>query len=956
MRILKLEFENLNSLAGTWSIDFTHPDYAKNHDIFVIHGPTGAGKTTLLDAITLALYGRTPRLEKINDGEGGNELMTRGTGFCRAAVTYSCKKGTFVSEFQQNRANLKAAGKLQKASHKIVRLTNDSFANERQLAIEQGELFETNDRKLVNSDGEVVSSGSAANLEKETQKIIQLDYKQFCRSIMLAQGEFSAFLESVPRERAEILEKLTGTERYRAIGKKIAEKFSDIKKSFQFIKAQREECDHSLLTEEAEAQTRRAVKDAEKHLSETEKKLEAFQKTLSLFEEIDRLTSDIARLEENIARSQADFFTAKEKAESAKERLSAEENNLEEQLPLWKKVRALDVKISVQQKNLSESKSRKDAAENALSLSEQKITALTEKIDSLKNTCAELEQYKKENKNDEQLSEIIARIETLAASFEQETKTSASCQKQRDTLNAQLVSQHTEMDALNAELSALDERIQSFVSADAVFIAKMLQLQLKDGKPCPVCGSVYHAEHEGSDISADTHADLDTKKAMSIAEDSSHLTAKREKITAAVTALFAKIEATKSDIKNAESNGTQADNNAADYLLQINALLSSWQKSADAKNLPTVLGELRLRAQEWKQKTEQLASCTSDASAKEAELKTTEDNLASQKNQLTTAHAEFESDCLTMQNLDDERHELFGEKDVDTEERTKNQAIENLKREFEEAQVAQNQLKEEKDRQEAQKSQLEQLLIEKQANLKAMQTSSADTKNAQTKESLLAENNALLSEKQASQNHLIELKASLATNEQNKARAEKIRAEFDALQSDYALWEQMNKWAGQREGADLSVFVQSLAFNSLLNLANKNLFGITNRYRVIQKSPASLEFDVQDVYFDQPRSISNLSGGERFLVSLSFALGISEFASRNVRVDSLFLDEGFGTLSGELLTEAINALKNLQKDGKMLGIITHVQDVINEIDQRIEVKPTHGGHSELIGSGVRKTS
>ncbi|MDE5613243.1 MAG: hypothetical protein K2I74_01160, partial [Treponemataceae bacterium] len=81
---------------------------------------------------------------------------------------------------------------------------------------------------------------------------------------------------------------------------------------------------------------------------------------------------------------------------------------------------------------------------------------------------------------------------------------------------------------------------------------------------------------------------------------------------------------------------------------------------------------------------------------------------------------------------------------------------------------------------------------------------------------------------------------------------------------------------------------------------------------------------------------------------------VSEFASRNVRVDSLFLDEGFGTLSGDLLTEAINALKNLQKDGKMLGIITHVQDVINEIDQRIEVRQTSGGHSVLAGSGISR--
>ena len=112
----------------------------------MIHGPTGAGKTTLLDAITLALYGRTPRLEAINNGEGGNELMTRGTGVCRAAVTYSCKKGIFLSEFQQKRANSKASGKLQKASYIITKLadgTSDTLMHE------------------------VISSGVGSNLEKE---------------------------------------------------------------------------------------------------------------------------------------------------------------------------------------------------------------------------------------------------------------------------------------------------------------------------------------------------------------------------------------------------------------------------------------------------------------------------------------------------------------------------------------------------------------------------------------------------------------------------------------------------------------------------------------------------------------------------------------------------------------------------------------------------------------------
>ena len=109
---------------------------------------------------------------------------------------------------------------------------------------------------------------------------------------------------------------------------------------------------------------------------------------------------------------------------------------------------------------------------------------------------------------------------------------------------------------------------------------------------------------------------------------------------------------------------------------------------------------------------------------------------------------------------------------------------------------------------------------------------------------------------------------------------------------------------------------------------------------------------MKDINFSEPRAISNLSGGERFIISLSLALGISKFASRKVKVDCLFLDEGFGTLSGSYLTESVNALKRLSRENKTLGIITHVDAVINEFPQRILVKKLPGGASSLSGSGI----
>jgi len=114
MRILNIRFQNLNSLTGEWQIDFTHPDYASN-GIFAITGPTGSGKTTILDAVSLALYGRTPRLDKVT--KTTNEIMSRQAGVCFAEVTFETQKGRYRCSWSQHRARKKPDGELQPARH-----------------------------------------------------------------------------------------------------------------------------------------------------------------------------------------------------------------------------------------------------------------------------------------------------------------------------------------------------------------------------------------------------------------------------------------------------------------------------------------------------------------------------------------------------------------------------------------------------------------------------------------------------------------------------------------------------------------------------------------------------------------------------------------------------------------------------------------------------------------------
>jgi exonuclease SbcC len=139
----------------------------------------------------------------------------------------------------------------------------------------------------------------------------------------------------------------------------------------------------------------------------------------------------------------------------------------------------------------------------------------------------------------------------------------------------------------------------------------------------------------------------------------------------------------------------------------------------------------------------------------------------------------------------------------------------------------------------------------------------------------------------------------------------------------------------------------------LLKIANGYLRDMFPRYEMVTE-PNTLNIQLVDHdNSDAVRPIDNISGGEGFLVSLSLALGISTLASRNVRIDSMFLDEGFGTLDSKMLQETVIVLQKMQQEkGKLLGVITHVDLVKSELPTHIEVTP-NGGHSVLSGAGVK---
>ncbi len=192
MRILQIRFLNLNSLAGEWQIDLTDPAYTAD-GIFAITGPTGAGKTTILDAVCLALYGRTPRLNRVT--QGGNEIMSRHTGECFAEVSFATNTGSYRCTWSQRRAHKKPSGDLQAPKH-----------------------------ELVDAETDAILDSTIRGVASLVESITGMDFDRFTRSMLLAQGGFAAFLQAAADERAPILEQITGTEIYSRISMRVHER------------------------------------------------------------------------------------------------------------------------------------------------------------------------------------------------------------------------------------------------------------------------------------------------------------------------------------------------------------------------------------------------------------------------------------------------------------------------------------------------------------------------------------------------------------------------------------------------------------------------------------------------------------------------------------------------------------------------------------------------------------
>lgn len=276
MQILKLSFENINSLKGAWTIDFQAPDFRSG--IFAIVGPTGSGKTTILDAICLALYGHTPRIGSIT--QNANEVMNRDCDSCRSSLEFQTFSGRYRATWSQKKQkNFDKTGK-----YGQVVSTMEKFEDGCWIPI---------------TDGSKVTSK-----KQEVQKIIGLSFDQFKRSVMLSQGDFAAFLKSKPNERAQTLEQITGTQIYSLLSTKVYDLAEEQKKLFE---DKQREVELSPVLDDAVVLTKQEqlkgiteeAKVLETQISKIEKESRWISETAELRNQFLRVKAELERLKEN---------------------------------------------------------------------------------------------------------------------------------------------------------------------------------------------------------------------------------------------------------------------------------------------------------------------------------------------------------------------------------------------------------------------------------------------------------------------------------------------------------------------------------------------------------------------------------------------------------------------------------------------------------------------------------
>ena len=955
MKILAIRLKNLTSIEGMVEVDFT-AEPLHSAGIFAISGPTGAGKSTLLDALCLALYDKAPRfatsVESVNLADVGDNqinqsdvrnLLRRGTSDGYAEVDFLGIDGRrYRSRWSVRRTRNKISGSLQPQTLEVKEL-----------------------------DTEKEFQGTKKELLIQLVELVGLTYEQFTRTVLLAQNDFATFLKSKGAAKAELLEKLTGTGVYSRISQEVYARNKAAQEEVTLIQNRMNVIE--LMPEEELLALQK-----EKELS-AEKRVTGIK---LLAEQNEQL---------NVVRSlkmQEDLWKKKQQEEQEEQArlkmlqgaLASQEEGLVHFKAQWeaiqpdlKKARQLDVQIQSQQDSYTQSKQMLQSANKQVSEQEQKMRMATEQLQvsysSLNRLlnhvgieeALQLEQVEEilrqeENKltagvntNEERLLRLnsfgypllteeqmklqkeLTRQQNIRQLTETQTKTKAEIERlEKETTDC--LKQLTEQETALKVTQRLYENARMAVGKDV----KALRQQLQEGEACPVCGSTAHPYHQEQEVvdtlfrsieqeynAAVANCQQINNRSIVLQRDWTHQKMVDGQIGEQLAALY------KAGIDAGNEEQIQHRlTELAERILEYRNLYAEWQRSdeeikkmrAHCEALRENVSLCRLAMQKVSSAKEQLLLLQNTASAEQKRFEVIEkalNVLRQERSQLLKGKSADEAEAV-----------------VAKREKELNLALEKARKEVE---AVHNRLS-------GLQGEMKQITL-------AIGELQEQYKKIGSPEQLPEIIKKQQEENLNTERALSTMEARLLQQAKNKLTVEQIAKELAEKQTIAERWAKLNKLIGSADGAKFKVIAQSYTLNLLLLHANKHLSYLSKRYK-LQQVPDTLALQVIDCDMcDEIRTVYSLSGGESFLISLALALGLSSLSSNNLKVESLFIDEGFGSLDAESLRTAMEALEQLQMQGRKIGVISHVQEMSERISVQVQVHKKVNGKSVLTVVG-----
>lgn len=915
MRPIKLIISAFGPYAGKTELEL---DQLGDHGLYLITGDTGAGKTTIFDAITFALYGdasgdiRETSMLRSKYAEKGVDTFVEMT-FLYGGEQYTVWRNP---EYQRPK----------KRGHGFIKQAPDA--------------------NLIKPDGSVISGNRAVNEAVKT--ILGIDRAQFTQISMIAQGDFLKLLVASTDDRKEIFRQIFQTESYQRLQNILKEDANELRYQYEELQRSIHQYVEGVVCSEEDVNEieLRKAKNGELTLTDTldlierliliddqtrkllesdiqkmETERDILKKDIGLFEEQSKsrdemrsMIDDLAEVKEKIPELERMYREAKSHMPEV-EKITIDIAAYEEKLPLYDDLNRLQKKLRTTIEELTKLIDEQKEIENILADKKQNLAEAKKEFSEISEVTAIIVQM---NADIEKQQERYDRIKGLA------------------TLNDKYTNKRAELDVAQgiyrqawekAGIASEDYllKYRTFLDAQAGILAR----DLKEGDPCPVCGSKTHPSLARFSDGGISETEVDEAKTVD---------------------------------DKAKSDCEEASKYAAKIKGQSETLLTELKKNADSLKLKYVSNEFQdLLQAEISSIGKQIENLTQRLKAE----KSKEQRKRELEKILPDLEKKINDETDTLGNLSTKIVERkAGQEGYEREEK---RIRSNLS--FPDKEKAKNHL-----------SELEKhkttIVSASEKREKELNDQVAESKKLETKINVLEKQlkdaieldpgeaalqlEELTAEKKKRDDDLQSVQTFLKINQDICKNIKKRQREMDDVEKRRKVVKSLSDTAnGKVQGKErimLETYVQAFYFECVIRRANLRLRVMSNgQYELKRcenasdkKSQSGLDLDVIDHYNATERSVKTLSGGESFMASLSLALGLSDeiqSTSGGIRLDTMFVDEGFGSLDEETLAQAIKVLNNLAESNLLVGIISHVGELKEKIEKQIEVKKSINGGS-----------